>query len=858
MGCKTMFVAWVSRAIVVFATGTMAMAAPHATITINTHAAGRQENPDMWGIFLEDINNCVDGGLYAQLIRNPDFQNNVPPSDCKIVRGQWQLPNGQFTNPPPGGALYGWTPLAADPAVLTVVKTRPLSAAHPRSVCITAAKAGAGVVNSGYWGMNIQKGHNYHLSFFARETANSPQKISAVLIGRRAVKLSMPESVNVAVHQWKKYTLNLHAAGSDTRGRLALTLRRPGSVTLTLALLFPENSATGEPELFRPDLLRLLQQLHPGFLRFPGGNYVEGVSLGDSYNWRKTVGPMKNRPGHYNCWGYRNTDGFGYLQYLELCQALKTVPLYGTSAGMPLGYFYPTDPIPSATGAALKPFIKRMLSAVAFADEPKATKWGALRAQYGHPKPFGLKYVEIGNENGGPIYVENAKRMALALKKTLPNIIAIRTAWSARLAKIIPLGDEHYYASPDMFYVDSTEFNSRSRHTPVRSFVGEYAVIGDGFGNLRGALAEAAYMTGMERNCDVVRMASYAPLFQDTDGYQWQPDLIAFNTANAFGRSSYWVQWMFSNNRPDVVFPTHVHAIIKPSISGRIAFITHSCTAEFKDIRVSRNHRTLMATGLDKINGGLEQWYNITWHGAWGANWKIKNGVLYQNADGKGENTAAAGSPDWNNYTLRLRMKKISGTGGISLQVRRDPGSLNAAEIQFGGPANKTIALKAIHDRAIAVVAHRPGGLKAGQWYRVRIVLRGQRVSAYLNGRRVVAGAVHDTPPRLFSDAGINNTSGELIIKVTNTTDYAMPTVLHIASLKSLSPTGEVLTLSGNPTEENSYRHPIRIKPIRSAYHHFSNQFTYTFKPDSMTVFRIKVTGTASRGVFGPHLKNRS
>ena len=841
---KSRVVNWMRCAAAIFATAATALAAPHATIRINANAVGRRENPDMWGIFLEDVNNCVDGGLYAQLIRNPDFQNNVPPSDCKIVGGQWQLPNGQFINPPPGGALYGWTPLAADPAALKVVETLPLSSAHPRCLRITAPRAGAGVVNSGYWGMNIQSGHHYLLSFYARTAVNVPQNVSAALIGHKAAALSGSAAVNIISSHWKKYTLTLHATADNAHGRLAITLTRPGSVMLTLALLFPENPDTGKPELFRPDLLKLLQNLHPGFLRFPGGNYVEGVCVGDSYNWRQTVGPMRNRPGHFNCWGYRNTDGFGYLQYLDLCQAIKAVPLYGTFAGMPLGYFYPTNPVPSATGAALKPFIRRMLSAVAFANSPTDTRWGALRAKYGHPKPFDLKYVEIGNENGGPIYVKNATPMALALKKHFPHVIPIRTAWSTRLAKIIPLGDEHYYASPDMFYVDSTEFNSRPRNTPVRSFVGEYAVIGDvgKFGDLRGALAEAAYMTGMERNCDVVRMASYAPLFQNTDGYQWKPDLIEFNTAQAFGRSSYWVQWMFSNNRPNVVYPTHVHAVIEPSVSGRIAFITHSCTAAFEDIRVTRHGRTLMTTGPGKKNGGLQQWYNITWHGGWGANWQMHSGVLTQTATGTGDNTTACGDPSWANYTLRLRMKKRAGAGGISIQVRRDPGALNAAEIQFGGAGNKLFALKAIHDRAVKVLVQKSGTLQSGKWYRVKIVLRGQHVAAYLNGRPVLAGIIHDTPPRIFADAGINGKSDLLIIKVTNTTGYAMPTTVHIAILNGMRPRGQVLTLRGRPTEENTYNHPLRIAPRKSWFNHFSRKFVYRFQPDSMTVFRINLT----------------
>ncbi len=841
MSIRQNIFAWLGSGAAILAFAGMTAAAPHATVTINTTGAGREENPHMWGIFLEDINNCVDGGLYCQLVRNPDFQNNVPPPDCKVVGDRWKLPDGEFISPPPGGALYGWKPMNKHPASLALVERRPLSSAHRRSLRMIASRAGEGVVNTGYWGMNIQAGHDYQLSFYARESAGMPSRISAMLISRQGIRLTRRASIAIKNHAWKRYTLKVHANRTSPHGCLAITLQRPGRVVLTEALLLPVSRATGKPVLFRPDLLKLLENLHPGFLRFPGGNYVEGVSIGDSYDWRKTVGPMRSRPGHYNCWGYRNTDGFGYLQYLELCQTLKAVPVYGTFAGMPLGYFYPKNPEPSATGAALKPFIRRMLSAVAFANAPINTHWGALRAKYGHPKPFGLQYVEIGNENGGPIYVKNATAMALALKKQFPHIIPIRTAWSARLAKIIPLGDEHYYASPDMFYVDSTEFNHRPRDTSVRSFVGEYAVIGDGFGNMRGALAEAAYMTGMERNCDIVRMASYAPLLQNTDGYQWQPDLIAFNTAHAFGRSSYWVQWMFSNNRPNMVYPTKVQARTAPSISGRVAFITHSCAAEFTHIQATRHGRILMVTGAGKHNGGIKEWYNITWHGGWGPNWQMKRGVLRQTSKSTGENITAMGNPSWNNYTLRLRMRKLSGSGGVSIQVRRDPGGLNAAEIQLGGPANDTFALIAVHDRAIHVLSNKTGTLKTGMWYRVKIVLRGQRVTAYLNGQRILQGTVHDTPPRFFADAGIRRKSGTLIIKVTNTTGRIMPTTFHISAAGKLMPHGEVWTLSGKPTAENTFADPLRIAPRESQFKHFSTSFSYPVKPDSLTIFRINM-----------------
>lgn len=817
---------------------------PHATVSIRVAGSGRRENPHMWGIFIEDINNCVDGGVFAQLIRNPDFQNAVPPPDCKATGNQWRLPNGNLIAPPPGGALYGWSSDPHHPLSLRVIASHPLSSAHPLALQMNSTRPNGTVINSGYWGMNVRAGHKYQLSFYARVPAADPQAVAASFINPSGNPVSGRVTVPIRGAHWRRYNLIIDALKTCPRARLAIALQRPGSVDITLVLLLPINRATGKPQIFRPDLLRLLKNLHPGFMRFPGGNYVEGVSIGDSYNWTQTVGPMIDRPGHFNCWGYRNTDGFGFLQYLELCQKIHAVPLYGTFAGLPLGYFYPVNPLPSATGSALRPIIHRMLSAVAFANDPVNTRWGMLRAKDGHPSPFGLKYVELGNENGGPLYVKNALRMAAALKRKFPGVVPIRTAWSDRLAKVVPLGDEHYYASPDMFYVDSTEFNTRPRRTPIRSFVGEYAVIGDcgKFGDMRGALAEAAYMTGMERNCDVVRMASYAPLFQNTDGFQWRPNLIEFNSSKAFGRSSYWVQWMFSRNRPQIVYPTHVKAVFKPSIGGRIALKTQSCEAAFSGIRVTVGNKTLMHTGPHQKWGGLPNWYSMTWHAGWGPDWRIADGIISQAGIAVGNQTTAFGRLAWANYTLRLRVKKLSGKGAIAIQVRRDPAGLNAAELQLGGPANNTFALRAIHDRQDVVLASKPGHLAIGKWYRVKIVLQGQKVSTFLDGRHLFTQVVHDTPPRFFADAGVNAAHRQLIIKLTNTLGYTMPARMNITGLSLRAAAAKVITLSARrPTEENTYAHPLRISPKISTCRIQGPRFVYRCKPYSLTVLRIAI-----------------
>lgn len=817
---------------------------PHANITVHLNAAGRDENPHMWGIFLEDINNCVDGGLYAQLIRNPDFQNAVPPPDCTVAGDQWRLPNGNLIAPPKGGALYGWSTDRRHPLHLTLLRSHPLSPAHPLSLRLTARRPGDAVVNSGYWGMNVTAGRSYQLSLYARSPDPGRQMLTARFINSAGRALGPQVFIKLSGAAWKRYVVRLHAAATDPRARLQIALARPGSVVLTLALLYPVNSRTHQIEIFRPDLVRLLRNLKPGFVRFPGGNYIEGVSIGDSYDWRKTVGPMIDRPGHFDCWGYRSTDGFGFLQYLELCQKLHAIPLYGTFAGEPLGFFYHVNPVPSATGQALDPFIHRMLTAVAFADDPMTGKWGVLRASCGHPAPFGLKYVELGNENGGAVYVKNAMRMAEALKKKFPHVIPIRTAWSARLAKMVPLGDEHYYASPDMFYVDSKEFDHRPRNTPVRSFVGEYADIGhcEKHGDMRGALAEAAYMTGMERNCDVVRMASYAPLFQNTDGYQWQPDLIEFNTSRAFGRSSYWVQWIFTHYRPAIVYPTSVIAHVPPSMSGRIALETQHCKAEFQSIQVREAGRLVMHTGPRGPLGGLIKWRSTTWHAGWGPDWQMQHGILSQAGDVNGNQLTAFGRLGWTDYTLDLQVKKRSGAGGVRIWVRRDPAGLNGAILELGGPDNNKFALLQVHDRKVSVIKSIPGNLRTGRWYRVKIVLHGQRVLAFLDGRMLFAGVVHDTPPRFFADAGLNRTHSEMIIKLTNTLSCAIPAHVDIDGNLNMAPTVQVTTLSArHDSEENSYRHPFLISPHQGTYRVSGRSFTYICVPYSLTVLRIKI-----------------
>ena len=549
-----------------------------AELSINATVPGRAENPRMWGVFIENICHDVDGGLYAQMIRNPDFQNDVPPADCRVVHGRWQKVNGHLRrlrhfkrlkngpdvawvsvnghihSPPSGGPLLAWKPVEPTPGSVTlrVQKRTPLSSAHPMSLQVVAKKAGAGVANVGYWGMPVKKGHAYQLSFYARTPNGVTVTLQAGLANVSGTRRFAHAEVTLSGAAWRRYTCLLRATGTTYHGAMTLTTSAPATFDINLALMFPVSEETGKPEFIQHDLLGLLKRLHPGFLRFPGGNYIEGYSLDDSYNWRQTVGPMIDRPGHVNYWGYRDTDGFGYLGWLELAQQIGAAPLYCTSAGLLHGA--PTNP-----GTNLNVYIHEMLTAVAFANDPGDTRWGALRAQCGHPAHFNLKYLEIGNENGGPSYNHNYHIMAAELHKAFPHVIPIANDWGGIPSGPLSVVDKHYYHSQQWFLNHATLYNRYPRMAP-KIFVGEYAVGNTRakYGDFRSTLAETAFMIGMERNCDVVRLASYGVAIDNAGAVPCRINLIEFNDKTAFGRSSYWVQYLFNHNKPAVVYPAQV------------------------------------------------------------------------------------------------------------------------------------------------------------------------------------------------------------------------------------------------------------------------------------------------------------
>jgi len=535
------------------------------TLTVQAEQPGAKINPAMWGIFFEDINFGADGGLYAELVKNRSFE---------------------FPDP-----LMGWMKISPSLAhgELTIRDDDPFDTNNPHYARIESeGTAPFGISNEGFRGMGVRKGETYHFSAQIRGVAGSPPLL-VQLYGGDGSLLDAVKLQNFSPG-WRQYTATLHPNDTDAKARLALVLDGKGTVDLDMISLFPEHTWKNRPGGLRADMVQALADLHPGFLRFPGGCIVEGSVLTRRYQWKNTIGPIEDRQLLINRWNYEfqhrptpdyfQTFGLGFYEYFQLCEDIGAQPLPILNCGMACqfnsGELCPID--------QLQPYIQDALDLIEFANGPTNTVWGAKRAALGHPEPFHLKMLGVGNEQWGQQYIDRYTQFAKALKAQYPDIQLVAAAgpdpadyrfqfaWSKFRDLHADIIDEHCYARPEWFFANAHRYDGYDRNGP-KVFMGEYAAQSDKVVSVKNrntlgcALAEAAYMTGMERNADVVRMASYAPLFANTDAWQWTPDLIWVNSLNVCETPNYYVQQLFCCNRGDEVLPVELDGM-ETSVSG--------------------------------------------------------------------------------------------------------------------------------------------------------------------------------------------------------------------------------------------------------------------------------------------------
>ena len=812
-------------------------AASPATITVQADKPGAAVSPALWGLFFEEINHAGDGGLYAEMIRNRSFEETLPVEGCtfdgEVCRGPatpnsatgkvkgWSVP-WKFDSPWPAWSLDNERAAAS----MSLESNRPL---HPSNVRYLRLKidrlpadGAVRLLNDGYWGVAVAAGKNYDFSCYLRTGKDFSGGLRVGIVGCDGQLLASAALSNLSGEKWKKHACTITARGADKQAKFFLQPLGTGTLDVDVVSLFPRETFKNRPNGCRPDLANLLAGLKPAFLRFPGGCVVEGATMANRYRWKETIGDVSTRPGHWSLWNYRNVDGLGHHEFLQLCEDLGCAGMYVCNCGLSCpgrnGDYWPDERIDES--------IQDCLDAVEYALGGAETKWGALRVKAGHPAPLPLKYVEIGNENFGPRYESYYRRFAAALKKSWPQLTLICDTGF----KEADVHDQHFYVEPEFFFDNFRMYDRRPEPgaAPPKVYVGEYAVNRNvGAGNLRGALAEAAFMMGMERNSDYVIMASYAPLFYHVNDRKWPVNLIGFDNTRSFGRTSYYVQQMFAAHRPDVTLACTSTAppLELPGRAGAIGVGTWATQAEFKDVTVTQDGRTLFASDFTK---GRTGWRTTD------GKWETVDGALRQTGNDHGAR-ALIGDNAWRDYTLSLKARKLGGAEGflIMFQAAR---SKDKCWWNLGGWGNREHGLE-----VPGVIAPRvPGKIETGRWYDIRVELRGPHIRCYLDGK-----LVHDASGKpldsIYAAAGRVNGSGEIIVKAVNAASIEQAVEVRLEGVGQLQPQGKAIILAhADPTAENSVDEPRKVAPVEQEFFVPGPTFTRALPANSLTILRLK------------------
>jgi len=579
-----------------------AQSKPGIIVSVNKPIASVQ--PTMWGIFFEDINFGADGGIYAELVKNRSFEFSMP------MMG-WAVYQNKFNE---GSVL--------------VLNRQEENIANPRFVRITknGVNDTLGLTNEGFRGMGIKKGLRYDFSVLCRQPTPG-LKLHIELLSAAGIDIGNTTfSPTASGNEWKKEAISFTATDTAWKGKLKIWFEGSGVIDLDMISLFPADTWKNRPGGMRADMIQLLADMKPGFIRFPGGCIVEGRDLAGRYQWKKTLGPVEERRLIVNRWNtefahrpapdYFQTFGLGFFEYFQLAEDIGAEPLPIINCGMAC-QFNTAEVVPLNE---LDPYVQDALDLIEFANGDVNTQWGKVRASLGHPAPFNLKMMGVGNENWGPQYVERLKIFSKAIKEKYPNFRLVNSSGTdpdgdrfdylnGELRKMnADLIDEHYYRRPQWFLANASRYDNYPRNGS-KIFAGEYAAQSDktvsihNKNNMATAIAEAAFMTGLERNAAVVNMASYAPLFAHDEAWQWTPDLIWVNNIQSYGTTDYYVQKLYSTNKGTHVVPALING--KPLTGQDSLYVSAVIDKKTNEVII----KIVNAAGTEQIN-------NITIAGA--------------------------------------------------------------------------------------------------------------------------------------------------------------------------------------------------------------------------------------------------
>lgn len=786
----------------VFAFGFPAMS--QVSFNFSTAQRGPVIGPLHYGIFYEEINHAGDGGLYAELIRNGSMEENRSNPD------------------------YWWT---IGDATFSISSQNLINGAQKRAMHLNLTKTGDGTRNIGYWGINIVKGQTYRASFWVRTANNWTGDLTLTLESYEGADLGHSIVHVTDAGQWKKYTAEITATGSYQLGWFAIRGSKAGTIYLDCVSLFPP-TYKDRPNGMRRDLAEKLEALHPRFMRFPGGCYIEG---GNRYQWRHTVGPVEERLGIYNShWGYPVSNGMGYHEFLQLAEDLGAEPLFVVNVGLGHGWLQDYQHIEG--------FIQEALDALEYANGDVTTYWGAKRAAAGHPEPFNLHLIEIGNENynfhaddntdQSDHYAERFKQFYDAIKARWPEVTCIGNveSWGTdnptwRNQYAVDVVDEHYYRSPDWFAANYHKYdnNSRSSH---KIYNGEYAVTSDfgTNGTLKAALGEAIYMAGMERNSDVCVMASYAPIFMNENEAQWRPDMIHYNAYSSFGTPSYWAQQMMASNvgHQNITW-TETGNGISLAAGARLGLGSWNTDVTYSNLKVTNGKGAIVFDQTEPFHSPAST-----------------------------QGTAHVFGVVTDDCTIEVDAVKNAGNEGFLLSFAYADGN-NYAWWNLGGWGNERHGVEQAVNSSKTTLAAADGTIETGRTYHLKVVRSGLTARCYLDGELVHTITLSEvTGHRLFLCASLNEAENVAILKIINYGGDNIPATFRFSDA-TISGAAQVRAMS-NPDNyaENSMENPMNVCPRNAQLSAVNSQFSYNVPAYSLSIITVPLSAVSPEAMLQP------
>ncbi len=816
-----------------------------STIDIQTKHIRFQTAPDFYGLFFEDINRSADGGLYPELLRNRAFEDSLLPPRCLPLDGAYGFvaPTGwrdQFNN---GEGLKRWldqvppTPIPgwyAEGAVMTLTQEDTLNPHRLAALDVSFLEDGA-IYNIGYQGVPLTCQETYHFLMFAKGEANLSIRLES-----REHRIYASEALHISGDGYRQYQLSLTVSVSDPDAICTIAAAKPAHIRIGFTSLMPWDTYNGHG--MRRDLMKMLKNTHSKFLRFPGGCIVEGFTKETAMRFSNTVGPVWERPSQNLMWHYRTTNGLGFHEYLQICEDLHLEAMYVVNCGLTCQGRKPEY----FEGEELDELLQEALDAIEYATGPADTKWGRLRAAQGHPAPFRLKYLEIGNENDKEVYFTRYEKFYRAIHERHPEMILISNTHTERRHLPTQIVDEHLYSTADHFVTAATKYEQYDRSGPG-IFIGEYAVTsGHDIGNLKSALAETMYLMDAEKNQDVVRLTCYAPLFQHVAYTSWYPNLIAFDNHACYGIPFYYALSMLAashgkrllTSRSESPFgcPDHrgLNGILAQAgcrlknvlVDGQPAAFSHGVLGE-----VQKQEDGALEICSDYINEleGYPNMGHIPPHSAF---------VTFGNEDKHTctyELDFLFSSPDqsvdfavWTHSSPMLFSRDE--TNPLHTLWNPSYTYCHAWSIQKG--AGRFASINRFNRSYFGDEVQLP--IRWGHYNHIRIVTKKGGFDCFLNGKLVQSAQVAAYP--LVKEL-VSEDDQYLYVKVVNYS--TLPDKLTIRLDCQIEPIYTVQVLTGNLQDQNSLEEPLKVAPVTYTYTNGASQFTYPAPAGSFNVLKL-------------------